>query len=50
MKTPRKDEPIIFGSPLGPESQADLLKKTNNELEKGNVNTRKLDAHYGFFC
>ena len=29
IKTPKKDELIILGSPLGPKSQADLLKKIN---------------------
>ena len=34
IKTPKKDELIILGSPLGPTSQADLLEKKINELEK----------------
>ena len=49
IKTPKKDELIILGSPLGPKSQADLLEKTINELEKVNGIVEKLDAHYGFF-
>ena len=44
-----KDELIILGSPLGPKSQADLLEKKINELEKGKGIVEKLDAHYGFF-
>ena len=34
IKTPKKDELIILGSPLGPKTQADLLEKKINELEK----------------
>ena len=49
IKTPKKDELIIHGSPLGPKSQADLLEKKINELEKVNGIVEKLDAHYGFF-
>ena len=49
-KTPKKDELIILGSPLGPNSQADLLKKKINELENVNGIVEKLDAHYGFLC
>ena len=49
IKTPKKDELIILGSPLGPKSQADLLEKKINELEKINAIVEKLDAHYGFF-
>ena len=49
IKTPKRDELIILGSPLGPKSQADLLEKKNNELEKGKGIVEKLDAHYGFF-
>ena len=41
---------IILGSPLGPKSQADLLEKKINELEKDNGIVEKLDAHYGFLC
>ena len=49
IKTPKKDELIIRGSPLGPKSQADLLENEINELEKVNAIVEKLDAHYGFF-
>ena len=49
IKTPKKDELIIFGSQLGPKLQADLLQKEIIELEKGNGFVGKLDAHYGFF-
>ena len=49
IKTPKKDELIILGSPLGPKSRADLLEKQINELEKVNGIVEKLDAHYGFF-
>ena len=49
IKTPKKDEFIILGSPLGQKSQADLLEKKINELEKVNGIVEKLDAHYGFF-
>ena len=49
IKTPKKDELIILGSPLGPKSQADLLRKKVNELENVNGIVKKLDAHYGFF-
>ena len=49
IKTPKKDELIILGSPLRPKSQADLLEKKINELEKVNGTVEKLDAHYGFF-
>ena len=35
IKTPKKDDKlIILGSPLGPKSQADLLEKKINELER----------------
>ena len=34
IKIPEKDEFIILCSPLGPKSQADLLEKKINELEK----------------
>ena len=50
IKTPKKDELIIHGSPLDPKSQAELLEKKINELEKGNGIVEKLDAHYGFLC
>ena len=50
IKTPKKDELIILGSPLGPNSQADLLEKKIKELEKENRIVEKLDAHYGFSC
>ena len=49
IKTPKRDELIILGSPLVPKSQADLLEKKNNELENVNGIVEKLDAHYGFF-
>ena len=49
IKTPKKDEIIILGSPLGPNSQADLLEKKNTELEKVSGIVEKLYAHYGFF-
>ena len=49
IKTPKKVELIILGSPHGPKSQADLLEKKINELEKVNGIVEKLDAHYGFF-
>ena len=49
IKTPKKDELIILGSPLGPKSQADLLEKKIIELEKVYRIAEKLDAHYGFF-
>ena len=42
IKTPKKDELIILGSPLGLNSQADIL-------ERKSTNWKKLDAHYGFF-
>ena len=48
IKTPKRDELIILGKPLGPRSQADLLEKKSNELEKVNGIVEKLDAHYGF--
>ena len=48
IKTPKKDELIILGSPFGPKSQADLLEKKINELEKVKGIVEKLDAHYGF--
>ena len=50
IKTPKKYELIILGSPLGQKSQADLLEKKINELEKVNEIVEKLDAHYGFLC
>ena len=50
IKTPKKDELIIFGSPLGRKSQADLLEKKINELEKVIEIVGKLDANYGFLC
>ena len=49
IKTPKKGELIILGSPLGPKSQADLLEKKINEMEKLNGIVEKLDAQYGFF-
>ena len=48
-QNPKKDELIILGSPRGPKSEADLLEKKINELEKVNGTVEKLDAHYGFF-
>ena len=50
IKTPKKDELIILGSPLGPKLQADLLEKKINELENVDGIVEKLDAHYGFSC
>ena len=49
IKTPKKDELINLGSPLGPKLQADLLEKKINELENVNGIVEKLDAHFGFF-
>ena len=49
IKTPKKDELIILGSPLGPKSKADLMEKNIKELNKGNGIVEKLDVHYGFF-
>ena len=49
IKTPKKDELILFGSPLSPKSPADILEKKIIELEKVNGFVEKLDAHYGFF-
>ena len=48
IKTPKEDELINLGSPLGSKSQANLLEKKINELEKVNGIVEKLDAHYGF--
>ena len=48
IKTPKKDEHINLGSPLGPKSQADSLEKKINELEKVNGIVEKLDALCGF--
>ena len=50
VKTPMEDELTIFGSPLGPKSQAGLLEKKIIELEKVNIIVEKLDAHYDFLC
>ena len=50
IKTPKKDELIILGSPLGPKSQADLVEKKTNELEKVNGVVEKLNADYVFLC
>ena len=50
IKTPKKYELIILGSPRGPKSQADFLEKKTNELEKVNGIVEKLDEHYGFLC
>ena len=44
IKTPKKVELIILGSPLGPKSEADLLEKKINELETINGIFEKLDA------
>ena len=49
INTPKKDEFIILGLPLGPKSQADLLEKKIIELENVNGIVEKLDAHYGYF-
>ena len=49
IKTPKRDELIFLGSPLGPKSQADLLKKKLKELEKVNGIVERLDAHYVFY-
>ena len=49
IKTPKKDELIILGSPLCPKSQPDLFEEKINELEKVNEIVDKLDAHSGFF-
>ena len=44
IKTPKKDELILLGSPLKPSrSQADSLGKKTNELGKGNGIVEKLD-------
>ena len=48
IKTPKKDELINLGSPLGPKSQADSLEKKINELEEVNGIVEKLDALCGF--
>ena len=48
MKTPKKDEFLVLGSPLGPKSQADLYEKKINELEKGNEIAESLDEHSVF--
>ena len=45
IETPKKDELIILGSPLGPKSQADLLEKKIIAPEIFNGNVEKLDAH-----
>ena len=50
IKTPKKDDFIILGSPIGTKSQADLLEKKIMELEKVNRIVKKLDALYGFLC
>ena len=50
IKTPRKDKLIIFGSALGPNSQADLFEKKIVELEKVIRIVEKVDAHCGFVC
>ena len=50
IKTPKIDELIILGSPLGPKPQADLSEKRINETEKVEEIVEKLDAHYGFLC
>ena len=49
IKTLKKDELIILGSPLGPKSKADLLETIINELENVNGIVVKPDAQYGFF-
>ena len=47
IKTPKKDELIILGSPLDPISQAALLDKKIIELGKVTRIVEKLDAQYG---
>ena len=47
--TPKKDELMFLGSPLGLKSQAHLLGKIINEFEKVNGIIEKLDAHFVFF-
>ena len=49
-QTPKTDKLIILGSPLGPKSQADLLEKKINEMEKVIGIVEKLEGHYGFSC
>ena len=49
IKTSKKDELTILGSPLCPKSRADLLEQKINEREKVIGTVGKLDAHYGFF-
>ena len=49
IKTPKKYELIILGSPLGPKSQADFLEKKIIEPEQVNGIVEKLVAHNGFF-
>ena len=49
IKTPKKDDLIILGSPLGPKSQADLFEKKIIELVNANGSVQKLYAHYGVF-
>ena len=50
IKTLKKDELIILGSPLGPKSKADLLETIINELENVNGIVVKPDAHNSFLC
>ena len=50
MKTLKKNELVILGSPFAPKSSADFLRKKINELERVNGIVEKLDAHYGFLC
>ena len=50
IKTPKKDELIILGSPRGPKIQAHLFEKKIDDLGKVIETVERLDAHYGFFC
>ena len=47
--SPKKDELMVFGSPLGPKSEVDLLEGENNVLENVNRIVEKLDSHYRVF-
>ena len=49
MKTLKKNELIILGSPFASKSSADFLRKKINELERVNGIVEKLDAHYVFY-
>ena len=48
IKTPKIDELIILGSPLGPKPQADLSEKRINETEKVEEIIEKLCALWFF--